>query len=392
MLIDLLVLVLVVLFAVNGFRQGLILSAASFVGFFGGAVVGGQLAAPVATALSSSVFTRVFVGLLVVLGAAFLGQLAAGWLGLRLRERVTWTPVRTVDAVLGAGVSALAVLLVAWMVASPLATSAYPTLSAEVRASAVVGTVDRALPAPVRSLYDSLRELIDRNGLPDVLDPLTPTRVTDVPTPDPRLADDPEVRAATAAVVQVTGLAPACARRVDGSGFAYAADRVMTNAHVLAGVPEPHVTVDDRDVQATTVYVDEELDIAVLAVPGLDVVPLDFAAAALDTGDDAVITGYPGGGPLFVGPARIRDRSLIAGPDFRDTMTVQREVYALRGMVRSGNSGGPLLDLDGDVLGVVFASAVDDPSTGYALTAAAVSQAADRGRAARAPVGTGGCD
>jgi len=391
-LIDLLVLVLAVLFALNGFRQGLILSAASFVGFFGGAILGGQLAAPVATALGSSVFGRVFVGLLVVLGVAFLGQLAAGWVGQWIRGRVTWRPARTADAVLGGGVSVLAVLLVAWMVASPLATSAYPTLSAEVRASTVVGAVDRALPAPVRTLYDSLRELIERNGLPDVLDPLTPTRVLDVPTPDPALAGDPEVRAATAAVVKVTGLAPGCARRVDGSGFVYAEDRVMTNAHVLAGVREPSVTIGDREVEATTVYVDERLDIAVLAVPGLDVVPLGFADVPVGTGEDAVITGYPGGGPLYVGPARIRDRSLIAGPDFRDTTTVQREVYALRGDVRSGNSGGPLLDLDGTVLGVVFASAVDDPSTGYALTADAVSQAADLGRAASATVGTGECD
>lgn len=391
MLLDLMAVVLVVLFAVNGFRQGLIRSVTAFVGFFGGAVLGGQLAAPVATAATDAVLGRVFVGLLVVLGAAFLGQFAFGWLGQRWHRRLTWHPVRTADAVLGATVSALAVLLVTWMVLTPLATSSYPALAAEVRASAVVGTVDRAVPAPIRGVYDSLRELLERNGLPDVLDPLTPTRVADVPTPDPELSADPEVRAATAAVVKVTGVAPDCSRRIDGSGFSYAPERVMTNAHVVAGVRHPDVTVGGRQVEATTVYVDEELDVAVLAVPGLGLTPLQFATVPLDTGADAVITGYPGGGPLYVGPARVRDRSVIAGPDFRGSGTVQREVYALRGTVRAGNSGGPLLDVDGTVLGVVFASAVDDPATGYALTAAAVGAAAESGRTARSEVSTGDC-
>ncbi|MGI8691504.1 MAG: MarP family serine protease [Geodermatophilaceae bacterium] len=391
-MIDLLIVVLALLFAANGFRQGLILSVASFVGFFGGAVLGSQLAGPVANAVSTSLFAQVFLALLVVLGVAFLGQIGAVWVGQRLRQRLTWRPARHADAVLGAVVSALAVLLVAWMIATPLASSAFPNLAREVRESTLVGAVDQSVPSPVRSLYDSLRELIDRRGLPDVLDPLTPTIVMDVPTPDPDLVDDPIVVAASEAVVKVTGVAPDCSRRVDGSGFVYAEDRVMTNAHVLAGVREPQVSVSGQELDATPVFVDELLDVAILAVPDLDVTPLAFATVAVETGDDAIITGYPGGGPLYVGAARIRDRALIAGPDFRDTTTVEREVYSLRGEVRAGNSGGPLLDTDGTVLGVVFASAVDDPSTGYALTAEAVSQAAAEGVAARQGVGTGDCE
>lgn len=391
-LIDLLIVVLALLFAANGFRQGLILSVASFVGFFGGAVLGSQLATPVADGMSTSLLAQVFLALLVVLGVAFLGQLAAVWVGQRLRERVTWRPARAADAVLGSVVSALAVLLVAWMIATPLATSTFPTLAREVRESALVGAVNQAVPSPVRSLYDSLRELIDRRGLPDVLGPLTPTVVTEVPTPDPALADSPAVLAAGEAVVKITGVAPDCARRVDGSGFVYAEDRVMTNAHVLAGVQAPEVTLNGQTLAATTVYVDELLDIAVLAVPDLDASPLAFATVPLDTGDGAIITGYPGGGPLFAASARIRDRAVITGPDFRGSTAVSREVYSLRGVVRAGNSGGPLLDTDGTVLGVVFASAVDDPNTGYALTAEAVSQAAADGLSGQQPVGTGACE
>jgi S1-C subfamily serine protease len=297
-----------------------------------------------------------------------------------------------VDSVAGAVVSAAAVLLVAWMVASPLATSPFPTVAGQVRQSALVAAVEQAVPNGVRSVYESLREAIDRRGLPDVLDPLTPTEVRDVPPPDEALLSSPVVDAVQGSVVKITGVAPSCSRQIDGSGFVYANQRVMTNAHVLAGVADPVVEAEGREYDATPVYVDEEVDIAVLAVPGLPQVPLAFAQQAADTGDDSIIMGYPGGGDLYVGPARVRDRGEISGPDFRDTQTVVRDVYALFGTVRAGNSGGPLFATDGTVLGVVFASAIDDPSTGYALTGVQVADAATVGSTATAEVGTGPCE
>nr|WP_242472901.1 trypsin-like peptidase domain-containing protein [Blastococcus sp. TML/M2B] len=137
---------------------------------------------------------------------------------------------------------------------------------------------------------------------------------------------------------------------------------------------------------------DEAIDVAVLLVPGLPQVPLTLTTAPAAAGDDAIIMGYPGGGDFFVGAARIRDQGDISGPDFRGSRTVVRDVYALFGTVRAGNSGGPLLAPDGQVLGVVFASAIDDPDTGYALTGAEVEDAALAGTTARATVGTGPCE
>jgi S1-C subfamily serine protease len=166
----------------------------------------------------------------------------------------------------------------------------------------------------------------------------------------------------------------------------------MTNAHVLAGVTDPTVEAEGGEYEATPVYVDEEVDIAVLAVPGLPQEPLSFATAPAETGDDSIIMGYPGGGDLYIGSARVRDRGEISGPDFRNQQTVQRDVYALYGMVRAGNSGGPLFAPDGSVLGVVFASAIDDPTTGYALTGPQVADAARTGATALAEVGTGPCE
>jgi S1-C subfamily serine protease len=166
----------------------------------------------------------------------------------------------------------------------------------------------------------------------------------------------------------------------------------MTNAHVLAGVADPVVIAGDEEYEATAVYVDELLDVAVLEAPGLPLQALTFATVPADTGDDSIIMGYPGGGDFWVGPARVRDRVDISGPDFRDTRTVVRDVYALFGSVRAGNSGGPLFDTDGKVLGVVFASAIDDPDTGYALTGPEVADAATAGSTATAEVSTGPCE
>jgi len=391
-IVDLVLIALALLFAFSGFRQGLIVSAASFLGFFGGAVLGAQLSGPVADRISGSSVTRVFAALVVVLAGALLGQVLAGAVGRAVRKRVTWEPAKMVDSVAGAVLSAAAVLLVAWMVATPLASSPFPQVASQVRSSALVQAVDKAVPDSVRSVYSNLREAIERRGLPDVLDPLTPTQAREVQAPDKALETSPVVASVSGSVVKVTGIAPSCSRQIDGSGFVYAAERVMTNAHVLAGVTNPKVEAEGEEYDATPVFVDPQTDIAVLDVPGLPQVPLTFAAQPVDTGADAIIMGYPGGGPFFVGAARVRDRGEISGPNFRNTGTVTRDVYALFGTVRAGNSGGPLFDPDGHVLGVVFASAITDPNTGYALTASEVANAATQGATAQARVDTGPCE
>jgi S1-C subfamily serine protease len=390
--VDLVLIALALLFALSGFRQGLLVSSSSILGFLGGAVLGAQLSGPVADRIDGSSLTRVFAALVVVLAGALLGQILAGAIGRAVRRRVTWEPAKMVDSVAGAVVSAVAVLLVAWMVASPLATSPFPTVSGQVRQSALVQAVDEAVPDGVRAVYNNLRDAIDRRGLPDVLDPLTPTRVRDVPAPDQALLSSPVVAAVEGSVVKVSGIAPSCSRQIDGSGFVYARERVMTNAHVLAGVTDPVVHAEGDEYDAYPVFVDQEVDVAVLAVPDLPTVPLTFTPQPAEAGDDSIIMGFPGGGPFYVGSARVRDRVDISGPDFRNTQTVVRDVYALFGTVRSGNSGGPLFAPDGTVLGVVFASAIDDPDTGYALTGPQVAEAAAAGSRSATEVGTGPCE
>src|SRR5262249_9284896 len=230
----------------------------------------------------------------------------------------------------------------------------------------------------------------------ELLGPRVPARGRAVPRPDPALLNSPVVRADRPSIVKVTGVAFSCNRRIEGSGFVYAEQRVMTNAHVVAGVGRPEVQLSTgARLAAVVVLYDPDTDIAVLRVPGLPVPPLRFASRPAVSRQDAIVAGFPEDRDvrsLFVGPARIRDTQRIRGPNIYSTRTVVREAYAIRGPVRSGNSGGPLLAKDGSVLGVIFAAALDDPDTGFVLTAGEVAAGGQSGASAGEAVGTGPCD
>jgi S1-C subfamily serine protease len=243
----------------------------------------------------------------------------------------------------------------------------------------------------VRELYKSLRDTVRRYDFPDVFGQFVPTQVRPVGPPDSRLATSQAVRSVQPSVLKITGVAPSCSRRIEGTGFVYAPERVMTNAHVVAGVTRPRVEVDGRRREATVVLFDPDRDVAVLRVPGLTRRALRFSPQVADTNDDAIIVGYPEDGPFFVGPARVRDQINVRGPDIYDEKVVTRQVYTIRGDVRSGNSGGPLLTPDGAVYGVIFAAAVDQTDTGFALTAEEVEPDAVRGRTAVSEVSTRDC-
>ncbi|MGB9378881.1 MAG: MarP family serine protease [Mycobacteriales bacterium] len=388
--LDIVLLIATLMFAASGYRQGLVVGALSFVGFFGGGYLGTQIAVPIATRVASGNVAPI-VGIFVVLGAATLGQLAAVLIGHFLRSQLRWRGLRMVDHVGGAVVSAIAVLLVAWLVATPLAASSYPFLASQVRRSAVIKSVDAAVPDAVRRGYESFRHLLDQGDFPDVFGPLQPTRVAPITAPDPAILDSPGVRSARGSIVKLLGAAPSCSRRLEGSGFVFATDHVMTNAHVVAGVQELDVLAGSRRLAGRVVLYNPQRDIAVVYVPGLNRTPLRFAGA-VGPGTSAVVAGYPLNGPFQAGAARVRGEQRVRGPDIYNSRTVTRDVYALRAEVRSGNSGGPLLAGNGAVLGVIFAAAADDPNTGFALTAAEVTPDARAGATATGRVSTQTCD
>lgn len=389
--VDLVLIALIIMFALNGYRQGFVIGALSFAGFFGGALLGLQLA-PLVVRHMHSDGGRVVISMISVFGLAVLGQTAAAWAGTRLRLAISSERGRRVDDIGGVVVSVLALLLVAWMMAGPLGSSSIPGLARSVRNSVIIGAVDRVMPDQARSLYNGLRDTIANGEFPNVFGDLTPTRAREVSPPDPRLANSPAVAAARKSVVKIHGTAPSCGRRIAGSGFVYAPEHVMTNAHVVAGTRGAlTVELNGDDRAGRVVYYDSGRDLAVVYVPGLAAPAMPWSAQQAETGDDAVVVGYPLDGPFTPIAARIRDVRQVKGPDIYDRQTVIREVYTIRATVRSGNSGGPLIAGDGSVLGVVFAAAVDDPDTGFALTADEVAPVATAGADRTAGVSTGPC-
>jgi S1-C subfamily serine protease len=248
------------------------------------------------------------------------------------------------------------------------------------------------MPAGARTWFGSFRRLLDKGSFPEVFGNIGQDNPTRVPPPDKKLARSHVVRAAKAEVVKVTGRAASCSRALEGSGFIYATDRVMTNAHVVAGVGSPSIqTTDGRTLSARVVLYDPERDVAVLQVPGLGGTPLQFGPA-VGRGQGAVVVGYPENGPFTAVSARVRSVQNARGPDIYQNRQVTRQIYALYADILPGNSGGPLLLPNGKVAGVVFAAAVDSPHTGYALTASEVSPDASQGATATAPVSTQSCD
>ena len=203
------------------------------------------------------------------------------------------------------------------------------------------------------------------------------------------MARDPDVQRAQQSVFKIRGQ-NSCDRGVEGSGFLYAPDRVMTNAHVVAGVDKPVVLVGENEKPARVVYYNSRTDVAVLAVDGLSGPYLRFDRDG-HSRQAAAVLGYPQDGPYNVQAARIRGEQRLRSPDIYGNGTVVREVFSLRGLVRPGNSGGPLVSSAGRVLGLIFAASVTDGDTGYALTAQQVSDAAAQGLTRTGTVGTGGC-
>ncbi|MEU5871473.1 MarP family serine protease [Glycomyces sp. NPDC047369] len=389
-LVDVVIVLLALLFAINGYRQGFILSAATFLGFLGGALLGVQIA-PWAADFYQEPLAKLVVALVLVFALALGGQALMTAIGYRLRRKLKSNGSRRIDHYLGPVISIVAVLLVTWMAAAPLASLPLPAIAGAVRNSSIVGGIDENMPEAVRGVYDRLRESLNTTGMPNIFYGIDPTQVRDVPAPDPELAASSVVRNAEDSVLKVHGSAPSCDRQIEGSSFVYAEDLVVTNAHVVAGTDDVRVESDGDLLEAEVIVFEPEKDLAILHVPDLDAEPLPLDDGTAESGADAIVLGYPGGGPYTATAARVREARVVTGPDIYDDGTVTREVYQLFATIIGGNSGGPLLNPDGEVIGVVFAAAVDDPETGYALTMDESASVLDAGLSASGSVGTGSC-
>jgi S1-C subfamily serine protease len=387
-MLDWFLVVLVLAYAVSGYWQGFISGAFATLGLLLGGLLGIWLAPEVLGDAVPALWVTL-AALFVVLVCASFGQAVLQYAGSRIRDRIKWQPVRALDAVGGAALSMVAVLVVSWALGVAVSGASLPWVSKQVRSSDVLSRVDDVMPAQAVDALDSFNDVVGSSFFPQYLEPFAKEQIVDVGPPPGRIGRDPQVRAAAASVLKVRG-ENACNRGVEGTGFLYSPTRLMTNAHVVAGVADPVVVVGEEEVPATVVYYNEDLDVAVLAVDGLNRPFLRFDDTGRERQPGAVL-GYPQDGPYDVQAARIRGEQRLRSPDIYGNGTVIREVFSIRALVRPGNSGGPLVDADGEVLGVIFAASVTDNDTGYALTAEQVRESAARGVTSDREVSTGDC-
>lgn len=391
--LDLILLLLLALFAVSGYRQGFIVGLLSFVGFVGGGIIGMLIAPPLAKSVVDGPAQQALLAIVIAFLAATLGQLVASSVGSVLRNRVTGNNARSADAAGGAVVSALSLLLVAWFMGNAAANATWAPVQHQVKNSAVLKTINGVMPDSAQTWFNSFKQFISDNKWPQVFSGLGGEPFVDVQPPDDRILNTPALKATEGSIVKIRGTAPSCQKKIEGTGFVYAPGKVMTNAHVVAGVQgrSEVQSIGGRDYKGRVVLYDPRRDIAVLDVPGLNVTPLKFDEGAR-SGDPAIVAGYPKDQNFTSNAARVRAKQIAKGADiYRSTTPVKREIYSIRGLVEPGNSGGPLISANGTVYGVIFAAALDDRQTGYALTAAEVASDAAEGQSANTTVSTQQC-
>ena len=379
---------LVGIYALSGYWQGFVTGAFAT----GGLLLGGLLgvwAAPLALGDAAPSLWVSLGALFIVIICASLGQALFQFVGARIRDRITWQPIRAVDAVGGAALSAVAVLLVAWALGVAVSGSRIGGITPVVRESAVLAKVNEVLPPDASQVLQAFNNVVGTTFFPRYLEPFAPERIVAVEPGDRRMLTDPDVVAAQPSVVKVRG-SNGCGSGVEGTGFLFAPGRLMTNAHVVAGVTRPEVEIGGSSVVATVVLYDPRLDVAVLALPDGGLPHLRFDTEA-GPDDNVAVVGYPEDGPYAVGAGRIRSQQRLRSPDIYGEGTVIRQVFSLRAQIRPGNSGGPIVTSGGDVAGMVFAASVSDQETGYALTASQLAESAARGVTTEAPVDTGTC-
>jgi S1-C subfamily serine protease len=385
--LDWLLLVLVATYALSGYWQGFITGAFATIGLLAGGVAG-IVIAPLLLGNADPGLAVSLGALFIVIVCASIGQASFQFFGAMARDRITWQPARAVDAVGGAALSVVAVLLVAWALGVAVSGTRIGGVTEAVRGSAVLSRVDSVLPGQADRLLGAFNSVVGSSFFPQYLEPFAPERIVEVDPGDPTTLNEVGVVQAQSRVLKIRG-DNSCGRGVEGTGFLYGDDRLMTNAHVVAGVDEPRVELNGEWVDATVVLYDPRTDVAVLALDDDGLEPLAFAEGA--EGQSVAILGYPQDGPFDQQPARIRDAQQLRSPDIYGNDAVVRDVYSLRGLVRPGNSGGPIVNAAGEVVGVIFAASVTDADTGYALTTGQVADAAAEGIASGAEVSTGAC-
>src|SRR3954447_2652317 len=353
--------------ALWGYRQGLIVGALTLLGFSAGAFAGSRIGPLLLSKGSHSPYAP----LCAALGALLIGALMAVTVesfALGLRERIVNRPfLNAADGAGGAALIASVALGLAWVFGAVLLHApATAQLRADIQKSLILRSLNDVLP-PSGPLLNALDRV---DPAPTVLGPAAP-----VAPPNAKIASDTDVLNAGDSVVRV--LSTACGLGIEGSGWAVEPEVVVTNAHVIAGSDDTTVTTQDgAELDAVPIYYEPRQDLALLRV-GAPLPPLPISSQRQE-GEDGAVLGYPENGPYSLSPARIGETRATISEDSYGNGPVERTIVAMSGVVRSGNSGGPLVDPRGDVVGTVFAATTSGPRGGFAIPAEQVRDALKR--------------
>ncbi|MCU1447002.1 MarP family serine protease [Cryobacterium sp.] len=384
-ILDVILIVLLVASLGAGFRSGLIGSISGLLGLVAGAVAAYFVVPLVPTWVSAAEWrtpATIAAALFLVIAGLTIGES----IGRALRSR-TPRKLRGIDRLFGAVVGVAAAAAVISMVAFSVSALGIPALTAAIASSGVVRTIDSVTPVPVKSFLAQLRSTVVDDGLPVIADAFGGQSPT---LPDAQL-DSAALDTAAESVLRITGNAVACGQSQSGSGFVIAPERVLTNAHVVAGVTDAVVEVPGAGaITGEVVYFDPVDDLAIIAVPGLTAAPLTLQGdLAVDS--EAVSLGYPFGGPFDSDPARVMSVDSVLVADIYGQDPTARAVYTLAADVQQGESGGPLLSIDGRVAGVIFAKAANTANVGYALAMSEVTPVVEQATGLTGAVDSGNC-
>ncbi|MDQ6691603.1 MAG: MarP family serine protease [Candidatus Dormibacteraeota bacterium] len=362
----------------TGHRRGLWLSLFQYVGLVGGVVLGAAIAPAVADLLGvQGTTSRPLIGVVLLIALGSIGSSLGYWLGEPIRLRLRQgRQSGQVDRILGALFSIVAVLGVCWFLGLSFSRGPSPALARLIQYSSTLRYLDRVAPRPPAFLA-GVEQVLAGVSFPSTFSGLEPIMGSAPPLPDQ--VDTPGVQRASHETVEVRSTGVGCNGIITGSGFSVRLNQVLTNAHVVAGTRNNTVlTPDGRQRPATVILFDPERDVAILSVPGLGLAPLNPGTATRGTQGAAI--GYPGGQTLTVAAAVVDEVVNAEGRDIFNQGLVTRQILIIESStatggpgVRPGNSGGPLVDLNGNLLGVVFAASTSDQTRAYALTNREVS-------------------
>ncbi|MGA2835763.1 MAG: MarP family serine protease [Acidimicrobiales bacterium] len=372
--------------AYQGARVGAVVQVCAILGFLGGLYVGALLAS-VTVRWAHAPTARTAVALTTMVGMAFALGMIGRVLGGLLVERVRPGLVSSMDAVLGTVVAVIAALVTFWLLASTLVNSSSAALDSAILQSRIIRSLDDVLPAPP-SVFSQAQGFLTSEGFPPVFAALAPASALPVSLP-PDSALRAAVDTASPSTVKIEGYG--CGVIQEGSGFVAAPGLVVTNAHVVAGIAQPLVKVGNSIKTTQVVLFDPTFDLAVLRVSGLTAPALTLDPGTVGRGAQAAVLGYPEGGPFTVDPAGVMALFEAQGRDIYGQGLNLRNIYEIDALVRPGNSGGPLVLPDGQVVGVVFSRSTTDQDIGYALASPAVLTRVEEAVTATHTVGTGPC-